>query len=84
MGEKSPAALWAILLLNELVLLKIVVMAQKVHFDHFYSFLIDVFLKIFFLHISITCILRAKSASVKALLSEEAKDGKRKVRKMII
>ena len=76
--KKSPAALWAILLLNELVFLKIVVMAQKVHFDHFYSFLIDVFL------IFITCILRAKSASVKALLSEEAKDGKRKVRKMII
>ena len=34
--------------------------------------------------ICFTCMLRAKSASVKALLSEEAKDGKRNVRKMII
>ena len=42
---------------------------------HFSSFLLYIFL---------TCMLRVKSASVKALLSEEASDGKRKVRKMII
>ena len=79
--EMSPAALWTELLLNELVLLEISMIVQEkislfiFFFSTFFSFL---------LYISLTCMLRVKSASVKALLSEEASDGKRKVRKMII
>ena len=74
----SPAALWTKLLLNELVLLEISMIV------HFFLFSFSIHFPPFLLYISQTCMLRVKSASVKALLSEEASDGKRKVRKMII